>query len=225
MRNLDRLLPTIEAIRQALAGPLPGRAGQIKMAPARPDGSETDRWAAPDDCREAGVLLLLYPHRVHGSDPELHLVLTRRTEYPGVHSGQISFPGGRREEQEPLATTALREAWEEVGVTPETLELIGPLSPLYTPPSNFYIYPFVAYRPARATYNVAPEEVAELIEVPLSLLLDPAIRQEEIWHFEKYGPRRVPFFDVFGHKVWGATAMMLSEFLTLLTETVGSGNR
>jgi hypothetical protein len=67
--------------------------------------------------------------------------------------------------------------------------------------------------------------VAELIEVPLSLLLDPAIRQEEIWRFEKYGARRVPFFDVFGHKVWGATAMMLSEFLTLLTETVASGNR
>jgi 8-oxo-dGTP pyrophosphatase MutT (NUDIX family) len=225
MRNIDRFLLTIEAIRQALAGPLPGRAGQIKMAPERPDGRETDRWDMPDDCREAGVLLLLYPHRAQGTNLELHLALTRRTEYPGVHSGQISFPGGRREGHESLAITALREAWEEVGVAPETLELIGQLSPLYTPPSHFCIYPFVAYQPTRATYNLAPQEVAELIEVPLSLLLDPAIRQEEIWHFEKYGTRRVPFFDVFGHKVWGATAMMLSEFLTLLTETVGSGNR
>jgi 8-oxo-dGTP pyrophosphatase MutT (NUDIX family) len=133
------------------------------------------------------------------------------------HSGQISFPGGRREHNETLEATALRETTEELGVPPEQLKLIGRLSSLYTPPSNFCIYPFIAFCATRPDFQPNVLEVAELIEAPLSLLLDPATYKEELWHFENYGERRIPFFDVFGHKVWGATAMILSEFLTLLT--------
>jgi 8-oxo-dGTP pyrophosphatase MutT (NUDIX family) len=215
--------PTIEDIRQALVRPLPGMAGQKKMAPQPPAQSE-DRWHCPVDCREAAVLLLLYPARTNNyqhkpgksSLPELHILLTRRTEYPGVHSGQISFPGGRREGQETLWETALRETKEEVGVLPDTLEIMGRLSSLYVPASNFCIYPFVAFTSSRPTFYLDSEEVAEIIELPLSLLLDPANRKEEVWQFQKYGERLVPFFDVFGHRVWGATAMMLGEFLALL---------
>ena len=185
------------------------------MAPT-PIGGQLNRWKTPDNCRQAGVLLLLYPHAINGRAPELFLTLTRRREYPGVHSGQISFPGGRREEGETLQTTALRETAEEVGVLPESVRVIGQLSALYTPPSNFCIYPFVAFGRSRPTFRPDPREVAELIEAPLSLLLDPAIRKEETWHFENYGNRQVPFFELYGHKVWGATAMILSEFLTLL---------
>jgi 8-oxo-dGTP pyrophosphatase MutT (NUDIX family) len=208
-------LHVIEEIRQALARPLPGRAAQIKMAPEPSDGQ--DRWQNVDDYREAGVLLLLYPD---GPDvqSELNTVLTRRTEYPGVHSGQISLPGGRREGSEMLQTTALREAEEEIGIWPESIEVIGRLSSLYTPPSNFCIHPFVAFNPVRPDFRPDPKEVAELIEVPLGLLLNPATRQEEIWRFQNIGQRRVPFFDVFGHQVWGATAMILSEFLELLSK-------
>lgn len=204
--------------------PKPGRPAQSKMAPQpRPDGP--NRWDKPNDCREAAVLLLLYPHTTNGYAPELHLVLTRRAEYPGAHSGQISLPGGRREGMETLQSTALRETREEVGVSPAVLELLGRLSPLYTPPSNFCIYPFVAASASRPLFRPDPVEVAELIETPLSLLLNPATRHEEIWNFPVYGPRRVPFFDVFGHKVWGATAMILNEFLTLLTGSQPSGQQ
>jgi 8-oxo-dGTP pyrophosphatase MutT (NUDIX family) len=210
------LTPTIEDVRQALTGPLPGVAGQIKMVP-EPSASQINRWDKVDGHREAGVLLLLYPHITNKCTlPELHLVLTRRTEYPGAHSGQISFPGGRREQEESLQRTALRETMEEVGVLPEELEIVGQLSSLYTSASNFCIYPFVAFSATCPTFRLDPKEVAELIEVPLSFLLNPANRKEEIWHFQDSGQRRVPFFSVFGYQVWGATAMILSEFLTLL---------
>lgn len=156
---------------------------------------------------------MLYPHRLTS---ELHFVLIRRPEYPGVHSGQIALPGGRREGSESLEQTALRETKEEIGVRAVTLEVIGALSPLYTPPSNFCIYPFVAYSLIHPTFQPDPREVAEVVEVPLRLLLDLSIRRVETWHFEQIGARRVPFFDVYGHHVWGATAMILSEFITML---------
>jgi 8-oxo-dGTP pyrophosphatase MutT (NUDIX family) len=113
--------PSIDDIQQALDQPLPGVAAQIKMAPEAVDG-QPDRWQKAAIYRDAGVLLLLYPHQVNFRS-ELHLALIRRTEYPGVHSGQISLPGGRREEGEALQTTALRETWEEVGVLSETLQV------------------------------------------------------------------------------------------------------
>lgn len=205
---------TVTDIQQALTRPLPGRTGQQKMAPTTPAG-DVDRWPIPTDCRPAGVLLLLYPAAVDGRIG-LFLTLIRRPNYPGVHSGQIALPGGRQEGDEPLSVTALRETFEEVGVLPEAVSIIGQLSTLYTPPSNFCIYPFVAFCARQPTFRPDPREVAELLEVPLHLFFDPAVRQEEIWQMEKYGKRRVPFFFVFGHKIWGATAMILSEFVTLL---------
>lgn len=216
MNQLRLISPVLEDIQRALAAPLPGIEGQSKMAP-QPRAGQVNRWEVPDTYREASVLLLLYPyHTTDRGESELHLVLTRRPEYPGAHSGQISLPGGRREGDESLQTTALREAYEEIGLTPATVEVIGQLSPLYTPPSNFYIYPFIGYSAVRPAFQPDAKEVAELIEVPLSILQNPTNHKEEIWHFPNYGERRVPFFDVFGHRVWGATAMILSEFLILL---------
>ncbi len=205
---------TVSDIQQALARPLPGMAGQKKMAPTSPAGA-VDRWPIPNNCRQAGVLLLLYPAQVDGRT-EPFLTLIRRPQYPGVHSGQIALPGGSREGDEALQSTALRETFEEIGVPPENITIIGQLSTLYTPPSNFCIYPFVAFCPRRPTFRPDPREVAEIIEAPLRLFFDPTFQQEEIWQFEKYGQRRVPFFSVYGHKVWGATAMIMSEFVTLL---------
>ena len=210
MSNSGQALPTIVEIKQALNRPLPGKQGQLLMAPL-PITSKFDRWPIPEDCREAGVLLLLFE-----KDAELHITLTRRHTYPGVHSGQIAFPGGQREDNETLQETALRETFEEVGVRPGSLEVIGQLSSLYTPPSNFCIFPFVAYSAGRPAFRPDAREVAELIEAPLCLFFDPATQKEELWHFENFGNRNVPFFDIFGHKVWGATAMILSEFLLML---------
>lgn len=208
---------TIEDIWQALAtGPLPGIDGQIKMAPALMP-HRASRWEVPDDCREAGVLVLLYPVCAGGNaKPKLHVALIRRTEYPGVHSGQISFPGGRRESGESRQDTALRETFEEIGVAPEQVTVMGQLSRLYIPPSNFCIYPFVAGCVRRPVFQLDDREVAELVEAPLGLFFDNVFYKEEIRQIQNYGPRRVPYFAVMGHKVWGATAMILSEFVTLL---------
>jgi 8-oxo-dGTP pyrophosphatase MutT (NUDIX family) len=208
---------TVNDIRQALAGPLPGRVAQSQMAP-EPFPGQGDRWTPPANCREAGVLLLLYPHNTGGGS-ELHLALIRRTEYPGVHSGQISFPGGQREGMETLLETALRETREEIGVKPDTVEVLRQLSSLYTAASNFCIYPFVAFSLTRPAFKPDPGEVAGLLEPPLSWLLNPASRRVERWDFPQgQGPRQVPFFDVLGFKVWGATAMILCEFLMIVGE-------
>lgn len=217
MDRLGQTTFTRKTIQQALNRPLPGVTAQKEMAP-QPRPGQIDRWHIPEGCRHAGVLLLLYPYAYKAHQPEIYLVLTRRPEYPGAHSGQISFPGGRQEDQESLQYTALRETAEEIGVLPEAVEIIGQLSPLYTPPSNFCIYPFVGFCRARPVFQPHVREVAEVIEVPVTLLLNPAARKEEIWILPNFGERQIPYFDVFGHKVWGATAMILSEFLWLLAQ-------
>ena len=206
----------LDDVRRALARPRPGLDAQLKMAPQPRPGWDPD-FTLPSDCREGGVLILLYPRA-----KRLHLVLTRRTETVRSHKGQISLPGGRREAGESLVQTALRETCEELGVPPEGTEVIGQLSALYTPPSNYCIHPFVAYRPYSPAFRPDPVEVAEVLEVPLSTLLDPAIRNVELWSDPGFdSPRRVPFFDVNGQVVWGATAMILSELVTLLEDERG----
>ncbi len=199
---------TIEHVRTAMQCPLPGVQAQLAMATVPrifdpPSGV---------DPRQAGVLLLLYPVQA-----ALHLVLTVRTANLNHHSGQISLPGGGWEKGDAsLQETALREAYEEIGIAAAGLELFGSLTPLYIPPSNNVIHPFVAYTPQRPAFHPDPKEVAELLEVPLHLLLDPATRREEDWNWRGM-ILHVPFYAVSGeHKVWGATAIVLAEFLALL---------
>jgi 8-oxo-dGTP pyrophosphatase MutT (NUDIX family) len=198
---------TLDDIRAALALPaFDGVEAQRHMTPlartmARPEGMG----GRP---RLGAVLALLYD--VGG---ELALVLTRRPDYDGVHAGQVSFPGGRHEPPETLERTALRETHEEVGVEPERVTLLGALTPLYILPSDYEVHPFVGYHAAgRPAFVPDAREVAAVLEVPLRELLDPASRREEEW--ELRGMRMmVPFFLFGEHKVWGATAMMLSEFV------------
>jgi 8-oxo-dGTP pyrophosphatase MutT (NUDIX family) len=190
--------------------PLPGRRAQVAMAPD-PRPLDAPPGVRP---RQAGVLLLLYP-----IDAVLHLVLTVRTSVLNHHSGQISLPGGGWEEGDAsLEQTALREAREEIGIATGALELLGPLSSLYVPPSNNAVHPFLAFAPQRPTFHPNPLEVADLLEVPIDVLLDPATRREEDWTW-RGAPLHVPFFAVGPHKVWGATAIILAEFLALLNET------
>ncbi len=179
------------------------RQAQLQMAP-RPRSfyRPQERAGKP---HQGGVLILLYPN----SD-RLTFTLTRRTETLGNHRGQISLPGGRQELGETLAETALREANEELGVHLEHSQLVGRLASLYIPPSDFEIHPFVAYCPSRPDLVPAPAEVAELIEVPLDHLLDPAVYRNEEWIIRDL-PVDVPYYLLGGHQVWGATAMVLSE--------------
>jgi 8-oxo-dGTP pyrophosphatase MutT (NUDIX family) len=184
-------------------------AAQMKMAPMPRITIRTAE--TPGQPRQGGVMIILY-----NILDQTHLVLTRRRDDLNSHAGQISFPGGRREEGETIQTTAFREAYEEIGIAPEELALLGRLSHLYIPPSDYEVHPFVAWhKNGRPTFTPQETEVAEILEVPLSHLLDPTTRQQETWQIRGY-ELEVPYYLVSGHKVWGATAMMLSEFLDRL---------
>ena len=182
------------------------------MAPRPRPGWPPEQDVSP---RQGGVLILLYPYR-----GQLHLVLTRRTDRLENHKGQISLPGGRREGDEPIQQTALREAQEELGVLPAVVETLGELTPLYIPTSDFCITPVVGWIENRPHWQPDPDEVAEVLEIPLRRLADPASVREETWHRGEL-TMHVRFYSFEGHRVWGATAMVLSEFLTLLTAGLG----
>ncbi len=214
LRRYNGAMVTVDQIETALRQPLPGLPAMVRMAPnPRPLYPPT-----PDhQPREGGVLILLYPH---GPDDELHLVLTRRTDTVGNHRGQISFPGGSVDPGDlSTAHTALREACEEIGVCETDLRLLGALTPLYIPPSDFRIYPHVAFSPRRPAFHPQPDEVAELLEVPVSHFLDEGNTGLETWMVQGQ-PRQVPFYWVHGHKVWGATAMVLAELAAVVASTV-----
>ena len=202
---------TVAFVRRRLAAPLPGTEAQLGMAPVYRQDVSAAR-VEGKDCREAGVLALLFP-----LDDEPALLLTVRRDDLAQHPGQISFPGGRREPGETLRETALREAHEEVGLDPASVEVLGALTPLYIPPSNFCVYPFVGAVPVRPPLRPQDAEVEAILPVPLPHLLDPATRRREPWMLRGQ-EIEVPFLAVEAHKVWGATAMMLGEFLALFRE-------
>lgn len=183
---------------------------QLRMVPvARPVRRPPEQTGEP---RLGGVLALFYY-----KNEELYLVLTRRRDDLNSHAGQVSFPGGKRENGESLVMTALRETEEEIGVPLAKVEVLGHLSTLYIPPSDFEVHPFVAlYKDYEAPRFVPNwDEVAEIIEVPLRSFFDPAVRHEEPW--ELRGTKLlVPYYKLGTHKVWGATAMMISELVERL---------
>jgi 8-oxo-dGTP pyrophosphatase MutT (NUDIX family) len=195
-------------LRAALQQPLPGIAAQIKLAPEY--RLESLRAAPPAEARAAGVLLLLYPF-----DSAWHFPLMKRVEDGLVHGGQISLPGGSQEPGESLRETALREACEEIGAACAGVEVLGQLSAIYIPPSNFLVTPIVGCVERRPDFDCDPREVAELIEVPLRTLFDRDVVKREPWSLRGVTVE-VPFFQIGPHKVWGATAMILSEFSMLL---------
>ena len=156
--------------------------------------------------KPASVLILLYP--LNG---ELTFVLTRRSDTLPHHTGQISLPGGAREPGETNTQAALRETAEELQIDVDAVELIGHLTPIYVPVSNYQIYPFVGYVSQPPQFNPDPVEVAEVLEMPLPMLLDETIKVTEKWTLHGLEVD-VPFYRVHCQTVWGATAIMLSEF-------------
>ena len=163
------------------------------------------------NARVAAVLILLYPD--NGS---IHTVFMQRHDYNGVHGGQISFPGGKKEpEDENVIQTALREAQEETGVNPGKIGVIEILTPLFISVSNMIVTPVIGWINEKPVFNHQPEEVVFLIDADLKILLDPSIVKTK--PFEIRGEMlEVKYFDYDGNMIWGATAMILHELLIIL---------
>jgi 8-oxo-dGTP pyrophosphatase MutT (NUDIX family) len=194
----------------------------LVMAGLGPDHLDVPATPDPDGRTLAAALVLLYPWQPSGTDQTVpYLVLTRRTAALRRHSGQISLPGGRYDlEDGSLLRTALRETEEELGVPPDGLTIWGRLEPEWIVVTHYLLTAFVAYTPQRPTFRPAPAEVAEVIEMPLGLILDPASLAEEVWEMQG-APRQVSFYRHGEHKVWGATARILSQVAALLDPAQG----
>ncbi len=202
--------PFLRQLRVDLSNPLPGRAAQCRMAPSPRRGDDVYSDIPPANVRNSGVLVLLYPQR-----NQLYIPLILRPTYDGVHSGQVGFPGGGYEVGDnDLNATALREAYEEVGIQPAQVTVLGQLSPLYVFASNNLVHPTVGWAAQRPDFQLDGREVDKLIEAPLLDLLNPTHQRREEWQL--WGRvAQVPFFHIQDQTIWGATAMMLSELLTL----------
>lgn len=203
----------ISALEQKLLHPLPGVKAQGRMTPS---GVKDARFNVEmmDSARLSGVLILLYQKSGHW-----HVPLTLRQEYEGIHSGQVSLPGGKKEESDSnVVDTALREAHEEVGIQSSRLEIIGQLTDLYIPPSNFKVTPTLAYAVESPNFIIDAFEVKKLIEAPISVLRDKNTIKTKHMEFGNGYSVEMPYFDIHGHVVWGATAMILSELVALLDD-------
>ena len=205
-----------QQIEQALnLAPFDVMAAHYAMLPlGRPIGRPKE---LSGSARVGAVLLLLYRH-----NEELFLALTKRRDDLNTHGGQISFPGGRQDEGESLPETAVRETEEEIGIHSKAFTLIGSLRQVYIPPSDFHVHPFVGWVSENKKPHFTPSEreVSQIIETSVLSLLDPNLRQTSRRKFrgDYYD---VPYFDIQGHQVWGATAVMLNEFIQRLIAVMG----
>lgn len=203
----------VTAVSKVRGLPLPGLASQLKMSPPfRMELIEQQR-AAMVTSKKAAVTALFYPDEAEVTK----LILILRKTYKGVHSAQVGFPGGRREEaDETLRHAALRETFEEVGVPIADIFVLKDMTELYIPPSNFTVYPFLGITHTTPKFIKQDEEVEDLIEVLLEDFLEEnsVTSVNVMTSLEK--TMEVPAFILNGHIVWGATAMMLSEIKDLL---------
>ena len=204
--------PIIDYLKDRLAQHLPGQDAQIAMAPRPVDGGKLRDMNPPADVNQSSVLVLLFPNE----DGELELTLTLRTNDID-HGGQISFPGGRADDQESSIETALREANEEIGIEPDEVAIIGTLSDLYVSNSKNLVTPVVGFMQARPKFTINPSEVEEVFAVELNSLLHKKNLTVEDWNLHTY-TYKVPYWDVHRVPLWGATAMMLNELLELIRE-------
>jgi 8-oxo-dGTP pyrophosphatase MutT (NUDIX family) len=203
----------IENIDTELKKPLPGQEVQLRMSSMQRIRELMNESQKMDGVKSS-VLILLYPN---SAGNEILTVLIQRPSYEGVHGGQISLPGGRYEKSDKdLKETALRETKEEIGIDPEKVITLGTLTELYIPPSNYIVLPFIGYTLEKPIFHPNPQEVAGIIEISLAdLRNDQNIRQKEIYvrpGLSVFGP----CYEINGFVIWGATAMILSEFREIL---------
>ncbi len=208
---MEKFNSFIEELSIALCDSLPGREAQFLMEP-HTRRIELERQKNRANAKLSSVLILLYP-----KDEGIHTVLIKRPVYNGVHSGQIAFPGGRKEEIDTdLTETALRETEEEVGVDRDSVKVIGQLTQLYIPPSNYNVQPVVAYTNSVPDFILEKNEVESILEIDIENFIDP----KNIYH-KKVLTRNnlrlsVICYFIQNEIIWGASAMIISEFVEIL---------
>ncbi len=204
----------IKKIFNELKSELPGLSSHIKMTPyQRKSAKEAiDSNLNP---RIAAVLILIYQ-----KDESIFFVLIKRKDYDGHHGGQVSFPGGKKENGETIKETALRETEEEIGIEKDSISILGTLSQVYIPPSNFLITPFIGYINHVPHFKIQEREVEYIIEVPIEQLLKESNVKIKKIPLTKYAKVNIemeaPYFELNKQIVWGATALVLSEFKDIL---------
>lgn len=203
----------IGQLKKKLSQQLPGIVSQLKMAPKH----RTVELEAMQDklylAKQSAVLILLFPE-----DDTLKIVFIKRAEYDGVHSGQIAFPGGKKEETDAdFEATALRETYEEIGVKQTDIKVLGQLTDLFIPPSNFLVKVFVGYCAQKPDFEVNTIEVQTVIEINLIDFLGENVIIEKEFQAKALKTQLIaPCYSVNNIEIWGATAMIMSELLDVL---------
>ncbi|WP_298894252.1 CoA pyrophosphatase [uncultured Psychroserpens sp.] len=211
--NFETFIKSVSKIKNLN---LPGETSQFKMSPPFREHLVEENREKMKYAKKAGVMALFYPKR-----ETTYLILILRKTYRGVHSAQVGFPGGKYEDNDPnLEFTALRETQEEVGVDIDTVDVLKAMTPLYIPPSNFTVAPFLGVTTITPNFVKQDEEVEDLIEVKLTDFLNENHTKDVSVMTSYERELEVPAFILNGHVVWGATAMMLSELKDLLKKVL-----
>ncbi|SFN82178.1 8-oxo-dGTP pyrophosphatase MutT, NUDIX family [Algoriphagus ornithinivorans] len=201
----------IQRLKNSLSRQLPGKEAQMRMSPQPVDMRRFDT-KLPSNYRKGAVLILIYPQEKQAFFP-----LIKRPEYIGVHSGQIAFPGGKMDEgDENEVFTALREAEEEVAVNASKVEVLGRMSDLFIPASNFLVSPVIGYVDHIPEFVPEEREVQRIISARVADIVSPEIQKKTILEIGNQIKLDTPYFEVEKEMVWGATAMILGEFIELL---------
>lgn len=208
----------IKRISQKLAGDLPGIDAHEIVRPRLLNGKAFELKTQPNP-RRGAVMILFYPDK-----GQVFFPLIQRPDYEGVHGGQVGLPGGKFEDgDKDLVYTALRESYEEIGVHPEQVNVIGVLSEYYVAASNHLILPVVGYASQKPDFVPDLIEVAEVIEAPVNSLQDPSTLKEREMTVRGFS-MITPYYDLQNRVVWGATAAMLSELRSVVTGVPAFGN-
>jgi len=201
---------SIKELEEALSKPLPGLLSQLRMAPVNRDSELFSAEGKLHSAVLSAVMILLF----HIAD-KLHVVFIQRSIYDGYHSGQIAFPGGKFETKDAsYLAAAVRETYEEIGVDSQLIEIIGELSDLYIPPSNYLVKVFVGYCNAEPHFTLDYKEVQSVIVVDIDDLINKEnIKSKDFFANSIHQTVNAPFYHVNGVDIWGATAMIVSEFI------------
>ena len=204
----------IKKLAREINQELPGFSAQRLMAPLGRK-KVTDYINKKNLPKKSAILILIYPEE-NTYSPKTVLIL--RPDESRTHSNQISFPGGGFDEKdEELSMTALRETEEEIGVGRKSISLIGELTSIYIPVSNYIVYPFIGICNTKPIFSINATEVKDLIEIEIKELLNVKNKTTTLRHIKiRNENMEVPCYAVDGKIIWGATAMIISELVEII---------